>query len=803
MYFGSIGSTSSAKIVPTELNFFSRNLTHTKPLPSVCSLCSVVDVPKFLKPNLTTEYTENTENENCFFPSLHTVQVDLLDSLGLTKKRYQYDAPHTLLIRIFMRILFTLFLAGSLFTAASLHAQPRDDVRDLIVLYNYRATVDPATAERILSDVQRANSSGIPNALFTRLRSPRAARLLITMNRLNATRRTRLRENDPEEVLHRYVVLSYANPAEASLVRQLLRVDPNVVWVEKDRAGWFSTSDTYIGPGVDTTQYQWGLHELNLPVAWNNVRGHAYIGVADNGIQKNTRHPDVGTYDNFFSPGNYRPLFDADFTEGDNTVDELSDGRIFAGHGTHVAGIIAATTNNGMGAAGVCWNCSLIVTRVSPRRDGSGDSTVANGIYWSVRNGAQAMNFSFGLPQRDCNSTPTDVVCMAIAFANSRDVILVGAGGNDRDATIQFPASDWRVLPVAGVQKDTPGPGTGGLARWDENFFYDGVWAGSSQFQHFFDSQRGVAAPARNVVSTFYTGSAWNSDHPWRCTDAKGALLPELGYDDCTGTSMAAPHITGLVGLLRSINPLRPENQIRDLILNSANPQGLFWGYVGRGIPDANAAVNAALASTNRLTPLFAFTSSTLANNFYTTWPQMAVAASYGDLLPQNPPIGQLYLYTSEQIASSPIDEYLSFPSGVDQPRAMVWIFTTHVNPLGGAELVPLYRLSWKCGDYTPDPPPICNTNPRHVSHVYVVPQEINAYQGAGYKVDGIEGYVYSREFPQPPGTEALYRQYHPGLDAYVLFPESLRAYFEGLGYTEQTPILGYAYRNHGSRPTY
>src|SRR5690606_31586355 len=99
-----------------------------------------------------------------------------------------------------------------------------------------------------------------------------------------------------------------------------------------------------------------------------------------------------------------------------------------------------------------------------------------------------------------------------------------------------------------------------------------------------------------------------------------------------------------------------------------------------------------------------------------------------------------------------------------------------------------LYRLSWKCSDWTPAPPAICSTVPAHSDTTYTAdPAGVAAFESAGYKLDGIEGYIYPKYLPQPTGTEKLMRKYNPTRDGHAIFPESWLGYFTSLGYTQNS----------------
>ena len=194
---------------------------------------------------------------------------------------------------------------------------------------------------------------------------------------------------------------------------------------------------------------------------------------------------------------------------------------------------------------------------------------------------------------------------------------------------------------------------------------------------------------------------------------------------------------------------------------------------------------------------------------------QMATAALWGTLQPV--PTTLVAGATGPDVyepKGTPVVGYTAFPDapqvpGRDTtPRAEAWIFTTPRNPADASiPLAPLYRLSWKCGDPTTAQPTVCNTtNPHHTDTVYTTEQAgIDAYAGLGYKLDGIEGYIYPKTMSQPAGTERLMRKYNPVRDDHAIFPESKYGEMISLGYTADSysDWLGYVYPNvTGVEPT-
>lgn len=657
-----------------------------------------------------------------------------------------------------------------------------------------RADLHPETA--LVQGVKRADA-----ALLAALGAPVDANYLITENRLDDAERRLLKANDPRGRLQRYVVLRYASIGAAIQAQNALlkRLGPGSVGNNRRLRTSWAPNDPYFAIKPNATnaaQYQWGLHLMNFPAAWDTERGHGYVAAIDTGIPA-TVPADLAA--------NYRTQFS----------DPTTPYPYGIGHGTHVSGIIAATANNGAGVSGACPSCSYAMMATTLTQ-----ANIAAKITKLVDQGFQVFNMSFGRPTTPKTVCPdpadTDVkpTCDALAYASARDVMAVAAAGN-YDATVpQFPASVPSVLSVGGLQAAV----AGNPIYWSK-WYYGYSTDENTTVGSNYPGSGGVMAPARGIVSTLPAGSVWNDWDSYRCADTAG--VDESGpagdgYASCTGTSMSAPFVTALAGILRSINPRLSVSQIRSNIFNSALVTTQTYGggtaLTSRAFPRANLAVSTTVGQTsNRLTPLFAFYSDKRWDYFYTTVPQMGAAAVLGTLAPRasGPASGMDYNSAGSTITGYPYYPGTSYPSPcVKCASAQVWLFTTPLNPKNSAiPLVPLYRLSWKCGDPSSTPPPasICVSRPYHIDTVYTADAAgVVAYQDSGYKLDGIEGYIYPKNVsPQPAGTVRLMRKYNPARDDHAIFPETLLGAMQAQGYTQDSGSdwLGYVYPNTGGVP--
>jgi serine protease len=394
---------------------------------------------------------------------------------------------------------------------------------------------------------------------------------------------------------------------------------------------------------------------MKFPAAWAKVRGQAYVGMIEG--RPPALHEDLGR--------NYRAQFDNCAVAGlCGTNQDLGD--VSTAHSTHVAGIVAAQTNNQTGVAGACPECSTAAFALN----GSNlDEMAARAILAALDSGMQVINWSGSIDINaqinqfnDCGSAPQ--TCDAMLTAKKRDVLLVQAAGNFNQERPPFPSflyQDYWVLPVGGTAIANPRPG-------------DRV------------GTQGVIAPAKSILSTFRPGDFIPSNEPdANCGDTVGLSWPGFGhlvgrdesgtpndgYGTCTGTSMAAPHVSALAGLVRSVNPLLSADQVRQIIRNSGNQASASTKTVdlGWGLPDASKAVDAALATNpTRLTPLFSFYSADRADSFYTTVPQMARAAIGGTLAPRRSST-ETHAYNSDYGIT--VGGYAQFPAPI--PAGPAW----------------------------------------------------------------------------------------------------------------------------------
>ena len=351
-------------------------------------------------------------------------------------------------------------------------------------------------------------------------------------------------------------ILKLPIDADIPSIAGAYKKNPNVEYAEPNYIAHIC-----VKPNDPYYSQQWAHQNMQSEQAWDIEKGDSSVVIAiiDTGVDWD--HPDLAA--NIWN--NTDEILDGNDTDGNGYVDDIrgwdsvdttspvypgEDGTVrdndpmdFHGHGTHCSGIAGAVTNNGMGIAGMCWNCKIMAVRSGYKgADGNGylesDDTAA-AIVYAADNGADVISMSWG------DYTDSSLIKDTIDYAYFKGVVLVGAAGNDDTKTRVYPASYDNVIAVSATNSsDTK-------ARFS-NY---GSWVD-------------VAAPGININSTVFDDI----------------------YVSWSGTSMSTPFVAGLAGLILSKNSTFSNEEVRNILRSTADPV-ISTEYIGLGRINAYNAI--------------------------------------------------------------------------------------------------------------------------------------------------------------------------------------------------------------------
>lgn len=297
---------------------------------------------------------------------------------------------------------------------------------------------------------------------------------------------------------------------ESQLIQSLSR-NPAIEYAEPDELVTAATTDTYFprqyalqnnGQAFTNTKGDISIAagtkdaDVDAVEAWGVTRGDGIrVAVLDSGVD--TDHPDI----------NPQVVGRANFSSAGTNEDKY-------GHGTHVAGIIAAK-NNSEGVAGVCPECTILAGKVLNDSGVGSSSSVANGINWAVSSGAKVINMSVG-------ARASRTLEAAVNNAWNKGAVLVAAAGNGGNQTKIYPAAYPNVIAVAATDNNDK----------------------KASFSTYGASWVDIAAPGVNVYSTF-------PNHNFYLAAPNNR---SLSYDVANGTSMSSPVVAATAALVWSKN---------------------------------------------------------------------------------------------------------------------------------------------------------------------------------------------------------------------------------------------------------
>jgi hypothetical protein len=347
-------------------------------------------------------------------------------------------------------------------------------------------------------------------------------------------------------------------PPDESVDRTVseLRADPMVALAQPNYL--YSSAHTPDDPRFLEAQHPY-YAAINAPAGWEVETGSpdVVVAVLDGGVDIN--HPELDTriWANANEVRNGLDDDDNGCIDDVNGCSFLSDppsGEIsdYDGHGTFVAGIIGAESNNGVGVAGVAWDVTIMPVRVLDTQGVGTTEQLASGILYAARSGAHIENLSLALPTQAGTCPDDSLVDDALRQAHDDfGAVILSAAGNFDLNCVAFPASSPHTIAVAA---------SGPPESPDTRAFF-------SQWGPEVD----VAAPGIDIVST----------------------LPGNAYGFNLGTSFSTPIVSGLAALLLSQDPARTNEEVRDIIRGTARnlPDDNRPNWDGAGIVDMGAAL--------------------------------------------------------------------------------------------------------------------------------------------------------------------------------------------------------------------
>jgi len=310
-----------------------------------------------------------------------------------------------------------------------------------------------------------------------------------------------------------------------------------IEWVEPNYIYHASAqpNDPYYG-------YQWGHIVTNLEAAWDIKKGSSsvIVAVVDSGIIPG--HPDLK--DNL--------LQGTDFVGGDSDPTDETTNNNEGSHGTHVAGIIGAVTDNSQGVSGVNWYVNILPVRVLDKYGYGTIWDIAEGIYYAVNEGADVINLSLG------GSSPNNLLENAVDYAEQNGIITFAASGNDGNYGVLYPAHYDSTVAVGATN------------------IYNQV----TSYSNYGPNLDLVAPGGSDNYPILSTWGYYSSGTTY------------WGYKDMQGTSMATPYASGVAALLIA-NGVSGVQNIKDRMTSTAvdlGPEGKD-NYSGYGLVDAYGAL--------------------------------------------------------------------------------------------------------------------------------------------------------------------------------------------------------------------
>lgn len=303
----------------------------------------------------------------------------------------------------------------------------------------------------------------------------------------------------------------------------------------------------YFTPNDPMYNKQWNMKMINMEKAWELAEGKgAIVAVIDTGVAFEDYKDKKGTYHRV------PDLAQTEFVKGYDFIDDDKHANDDNGHGTHVAGTIAQSTNNKLGVSGIAYKAKIMPLKVLTRQGYGNVADISEAITYAADHGAHVINMSLGGP------FPSKVMQEAVEYAYKKGVTVICAAGNERRNRASYPAAYPYAIGVSSVGPDEE------LAPYSN--YGEGI---------------DIAAPGGNKKVTTEHGILQNTIG--RMDPTKDA------YEYFQGTSMASPHVAGVAALLVSAGIKKPA-KVEEILLKTATKKDDASKY-GAGILNAAAAV--------------------------------------------------------------------------------------------------------------------------------------------------------------------------------------------------------------------
>jgi serine protease len=357
-----------------------------------------------------------------------------------------------------------------------------------------------------------------------------------------------------------FVVYKHKNPGA---IRRQLKNQKGVMYAEQNGYVYanMTPDDSLYDP------YQWNMTRIGMEEAWDVSTGNgAIVAIIDTGVKQTLED-----------------LAETIFIAGWDFINNDDDPTDDAGHGSHVCGTVAQSTNNDIGVTGIAYNATIMPVKVLNAKGSGTWDQVADGIHYATDHGADIINLSLG--GTESSTTLED----AVNDAWNNNVVVVCAAGNNGSSSPHYPAYYANSIAVSATN------------YLDEKADYStyGDWVDISAPGGDSNDNNGDGYIDGILQNTF---SRRSGD----------------GYYFYTGTSMASPHVAGVAALVKACNPSLTNADVRTILESTAEDIGAVGkdDYFGHGIVDAFAAAQQACGGNQLPVAGFSYSVNDMAVSF-------------------------------------------------------------------------------------------------------------------------------------------------------------------------------------------